>query len=300
MKKFISLFLATILCLSMAACSDSDSFDDEDEDEDEEQSEKEENTEDGELKKVSIEKQVIYDQNGIKVTVTGLSINEFIGATLELELINNTDSTITIGSDDCSVNNLMVTALLYSDVEPGATVQDEMTFTKNILAESDITVLQTIEFKLTFADPETYDKLFEDHPVSLTTSADPSYKQPIHREGTVILDDQNVRVTVMGVIYDDIMKRNEIKLFIENKSAQEWTVQAKSLLLNGLDIYHYFSCSLPVGKMAYDTISFDADALTANSITEFMTMDIALRVIDFENYQNTYTAESVSVELKSN
>lgn len=293
MKKFLVLLLSMILCLSIAACSDSNNW--EDEDDEDEQSEKDEQNKDS--TQVTIEEQVVYDQNDIKVTVTGLDIDNILGPTLKLTIENNRSENFKVTNTGFSVNNLMINALFYPEIEAGTTVEESISIADSTLQESGITVIQTIEFQLKFVESESYATLFESDPITLTTSADPSYQQEVNDNGTVVLNDDNIRLVVQGIRYNSLMERNEVVIFIENKSQKMWTLQVNSATLNGFSLTPILSTDVSAGKMAYSTIVFSKEDLENHGISDFETLELALRVVDFNDFHSTYMTDPVTVNF---
>jgi hypothetical protein len=288
MKKWLALILAMILCLSLPSCAKDDAKDNDDE-----LSANDSGNE--EMTAVTIEERVIYDQNDVKVTVNGLKYSTSLGVTMELTVQNNRSEDFKITASDFSVNGLMIDALFYHDVAAGETAQADLYMTKKTLEISHITVIQTIEFRLRFVEPESYDTLFESNSIRLGTTADPDYQQPINDLGIVAYSDSNIRFIIQDIHEDKELKQQNVLVFIENNSQRTWTLLLDSFKVNGVEIDPVFSCEIPVGKKAYDFISISMDDLTEQNITRIDTLEFTLRVIDFDEYSNTYTTELIKV-----
>ena len=289
MKKWLALILAMILCLSLLSCSKDKQEDDDNE---------KQSTTDGkqeEADPVTIKEQVIYDQNDVKVTVNSLEDSSLLGTSLLLTVENNRseDLKITVGS--MTVNGLVIDAVFYHDVAAGEILQEKLYLLETLMNASNITVIQNIEFQLRFVEPESYDTLFESDLIRLSTTADPNYKQPINDSGIVAYSDSNIRFIIQDILENKDLKQQNVQVFIENNSQRDWTLLLDSFKVNGVEIDPVFSCEIPVGKKAYDFISISTDDLTEQNITRIDTLEFTLRIIDFDEYSNTYTTELIKV-----
>jgi hypothetical protein len=120
-------------------------------------------------------------------------------------------------------------------------------------------------------------------------------KQPINDLGIVAYSDSNIRFIIQNILENKDLKQQNVQVFIENNSQRDWTLLLDSFKVNGVEIDPIFSCEIPVGKKAYDYISISMDDLTEQNITRIDTLEFTLRVIDFDEYSNTYTTELIKV-----
>ncbi len=68
--------------------------------------------------------EVIYDSNGLKVTYTGLSVNDFGEININLTIENNTDKDYTFQVRDFSLNGIMFEPIFSCDVVSGKKAVD--------------------------------------------------------------------------------------------------------------------------------------------------------------------------------
>ena len=68
--------------------------------------------------------EVIYDSNGLKVTDTGLSVNDFGEININLTIENNTDKNYTFQVRDFSLNGIMFEPIFSCDVVSGKKAVD--------------------------------------------------------------------------------------------------------------------------------------------------------------------------------
>lgn len=96
--------------------------------------------------------------------------------------------------------------------------------------------------------------------------------------GTVIMDQNGVRITFLGFAPNDSwMSGYDIKLRIENNSSKNYTVQVRDLSVNGIMADRIFSCEVAAGKTANDAIqiyNMEERGITAPVTTAELTFHI--------------------------
>lgn len=121
----------------------------------EEETTEEETTEeedDGEF-----EETVLYDENGITITATGIE-GGFGGVYLDLSVTNESSETVTIyNNDDFSIGDTMTSTWFYTTVASGKTAEEQMEF-YDLSSKDELT-----DFSGTFTiyNEETYDTIDE-------------------------------------------------------------------------------------------------------------------------------------------
>lgn len=106
---------------------------------------------------------VIVDQNGVKVTYTGIkksgeiSIGDY---DIGLKIENNSNVDLSVSAEDVSLNGMMVTEYLSGRVAAGKSVITSISAYN--LADKGVTApITSAEFKLRFYNTETYETYFE-------------------------------------------------------------------------------------------------------------------------------------------
>ena len=119
---------------------------------------------------LSIEEQVLIDQDGIKVTATGIEHDAFMGTGVKLLLENNTDKNVMVGCTALIVNNYMISDLFASEVAAGKKANDTMYMMSSDLKAAGISNIGQIEIYFHVYDSDTYDVLFDSDVVTIQTS----------------------------------------------------------------------------------------------------------------------------------
>lgn len=138
-------------------------------------------TTDGEEKKptdVSVEEKdaeqkafketVVYDDNGVKITVKGISTDSFMGPELKILIENDSEENITVQTSNTSVNGYMITAILSSDVAVGKKVNDSVTFLSTDIEENGIEEIETIDISFRIFNTDTWMDIAETETVTIT------------------------------------------------------------------------------------------------------------------------------------
>lgn len=295
MKKLLAITLLLAMLFTLLACNASDSSysDDDDEDEDDKVSD---HISSGD---VTIEETVICDQNGIKITVHSLEINEMGGYNiLNVTLENSSDRNLTVTGTEFSVNDLIVSGTLYCELNAGATKEEALYISHDDLKRGGIELIQTMEFGITAFDPETYDTIFKTEPVMIQTSADPSYVQKYKDEGTLLYEDDNLRIVLQGCGKAQYLDAQEIYLFIENKSQQTWTIQCKEFAVNGTTVDPVCSSSVGAGKKRHDEIIIYNERLTEANIETIENFTVTFIMVDFSDWSTSYTTQSITADIQ--
>lgn len=283
MKKLLAIFMVLTLLLSLVACSGNTVDSDDDEEEQE-------------AKKITIDETVICDQNGIKVTVTKLSFKEGKSkATLEFEIENTGDSTVAVSSDFICFNDICMQDSMWSEVEGGETVTEEVVFTE--LDEIDLSVIQTIYLQVHASDPESYDLLFTSSPVTLETSAaDDDYEQTFDDDGRILYESDKFRIILRGTSEGEYAS-----IFIENNTEQTWAIYTSDVTINNGDGDNFFYTTLPAGKKSYGFLHFYANTDEEETpAIETVTFKFVFSNQDNSDYseENFFRSEFITVDFE--
>lgn len=91
-----------------------------------------------ETQDVTLAETVLFDQDGIRITATGLSTDSLFGPELNLLVENDSAQNIVVQPNYCMVNGYMMTDLLYSDLAPHSHAVDTLTLLGSELEDNHI------------------------------------------------------------------------------------------------------------------------------------------------------------------
>jgi hypothetical protein len=244
---------------------------------------------------VTVDEQVLYDQNGLKITLESLDFDGWWGPELSLLLENNTDTSVNVQAMGVSVNGAMIDGYLSCDLAAGKKAYDAIELSDTDLDISGIDVIGEIEFYFNVYDSETWATLYDTDTIIVQTSAAGTFTQSFDTSGTVLMDQDGVRVTYQRLDTAESSWGADIYVFVENNSGRNVTVQVWDASVNGFMLYPYFSSGVQDGKVAYDMISFMQSDLDENKITDIQTVEFSFHVYDFDNWDTII--DSVPVTL---
>lgn len=95
---------------------------------------------------------VIMDNEYAKVIVTGYGDDHLWGYTAKLYIENKSDVSLMVSADEVSVNGFMADPFFATSVSAGKCAFGSMSWADDVLKESDITAVETIEFTLCISD----------------------------------------------------------------------------------------------------------------------------------------------------
>ena len=213
--------------------------------------------------------QVIFDGEGLKVTVTGyyFGTNKFGGLTHSFyyTVENNSDKNISCNFKRVSVNGCMIDSALNfslntSDKTGAGTINSDayVEFTDSYLTDRGITEVRDIEFTIFFGDRDDFNKtLFDSGPVTIQVPNGSDATQTFDTDGVVLFNGGGVKITAIKVDYDIFYGLNHgIWVFIENNSGVAVHVTPSRTYVGKNNTDGQITCTVANGKVAYDYIVF--------------------------------------------
>ena len=317
-KRLLVLLLSLLMVFSLFACSskkdddskdakssseDSDKDDADEEDEDKKDNDKEDEDKKDEDKKddnkdtssgeVTIDEQVLLDQDGIKITAVGLAPDEIFDAqAIELDLENSSDQNVTVQLSDVSINGYMMSPLFSCDLAAGKKTKDTIEFYNYELADCGIEKIAQVELQFNILNTESYETIFDSDNISIATSAK-DYQQSYDASGEVLYDDNGIKVVAKTLDTSDDLFGPELLLYVENNSDKIINVSTDNESVNGyMNDVLYYTEVLP-GKKSVDGMTFYD--LEANGIEEINDVEFSITIMDSDTYD--YIAETDAITL---
>lgn len=260
-----------------------------------EEAEKEETSAD-DATAVSIEEQVLYDENDIKITATGIE-DGWLGTELKLLIENNTDQSITVQAKNANVNGYMVTTMMSADVAAGKKANDSLTFETSGLKECGIDSIATMEFAFHIFDAESWDDIVDTDMIKIETSIAESYTQTYDDSGEVLVDSNGIKIVGKGLSADDSFWGPGVILYIENNTDQDVTVQTRDVSVNGFMTEASMSEDIVAGKRAISAVQFYSSDLEENSIEDITDVELYFHIFDLESWDDIFDSDVISISF---
>lgn len=262
---------------------------------------------------VNISEQIIYDDNGIVITAKKLDCFDPNGMVrLWLETKNNTTSDVKISSHYFDVNDLCLggSVLNYS-CAAGETKETELKINSSTLELSSIEMIQQMEFALkidnvhTETSPEgsytVEDGVLVENTGALTIKTDcPSdYVQPVNKEGTVLIDTDEIYLVVCSFEVD--MSGSAIfKAYCENKLDAPIRTTINIKTINGIKYDNFEKLAMQENSEGFAGFWLWSDFLKKNNIQRIESVELTHEVFKGESFVGSerVTEESELIRIE--
>ena len=263
MKKLLCLLLAVLMLFCLAACG-----------EDPQETVPNQGVETG----ATIEKTVLVDEAGIKITALSLSEYSLVGPELKLEIENNTGSNQIVKAYNTVVNNYMVNGIMSVEVAAGEKITQSLIFSASEMQSCGITTVATMQIRFMANDTTTWAQTLKTGAIDLSTSAAEGFNYTYEHEGIQIHAENGVKILAKTPI-----TQGDLKLYIYNGSDKTINVQTLRCLLNGVEVDPQFYKDLPVGKHVVTEVIFPEELLEEAGVTELTNIQISFKIMDVES-----------------
>lgn len=248
-----------------------------------------------ETQDVTLAETVLFDQDGIRITATGLSTDSLFGPELNLLVENDSAQNIVVQPNYCMVNGYMMDGLLSADVAAGKKANDTLDFLSNALARCGIETITDIELDLVVSDGNSWQTLYETGPVILQTSAAGQYTQTYDDSGEEIYNQNGIRVVAKSV-NDDLFGMG-IKFYLENNTDKAVIVNADNVSVNGYMMTDLFYSDLAPRSHAVDTLTLLGSELEDNHIDTITDAELSLQITDADYYQTIDSTAPITLHF---
>lgn len=238
----------------------------------------------------------LYNQDGICVTADALGSYSEYDYAVQLTIANDTDQNITLSVDDLYVNDYsLILSGLYCEVEAGETVEDYIQLQSDELAEAGIDTIADIAFSLNIYDSEDYTDICMLDLITLDTSVEDDFVQPVDDSGMELYNRDGVRVIFREMTVGEYDA--SFCYFIENTTDRELIIESEDISVNGQLTDDYLWSILQPGTRCIDCVYFfDFEDRDIFSIEDVQELSFVLSVRDAETYQITATSDLITVD----
>ncbi len=242
---------------------------------------------DGSSSLPSIERTVIVDYEGIKITAEEIVDETFFGLGIKLLIENDTEQDIVVSDQHVVVNNYMVPAMFSATVAAGKKSNDVLHLSNTSLEEAGITSVGEIAFSMRIYDDESWDDIHNTEEIVIHTSAYESMEVIAKDDGKTIFDDGDIRI-VGRYVEEDSFWGAGILLFIENASGANIRVSCDDLSINGFMVMPLFSSEVYAGRYALDEITILSSDLEENGIEVIEEVELNIQIYNADSYETIH------------
>ena len=246
---------------------------------------------------VSLDEQVIFEKDGISITVKGLVMDEFWGPGIKVLIENGSTQNVTVQTRNCSVNGLMLEPMFSCDVAAGKKANDTIQFMNSDLDDAQISVIANIEFLLHIFNSDTWDDIVDSDIITLNTSAI-DYVQIYNDSGFTAYDDGGIKIVIQKLNSEDSFWGSDVYVYAENNTDENITIQARDVSIDGFMIDPMFSCDIAANKKAYNTITFMESDLEENDITDITELELKFHIFNCDTWNDIVDTDIITVTFE--
>lgn len=334
MNKIGKVLLALLLVLMMlmtAACSDDEgrtvgkkdrsekskketvekvTEDDEEEttEDEEETTEGEEETTEGDEEKptepddvvdvgdISVEETVVFESDGVKVTLTGYQVDEYWGPEFTFKVENNSDVNVTVNTDAASINGYMISSSLYADVAAGKIANESLSVHESDLERAGISTIAELQFIVHMYNSDTYDDIATSDLITVNTSAAP-YEQKVDDSGEVVFEGNGLKVVCKGFEEEEYMG-SYLNFYIENNTGKTVRVTTENLSVDGVMADWSLFATLRDGTRSVEQMSlYNMEDMGISSVDEIKSIEFTIESYDLVEYNNIVETDPITINF---
>ena len=245
---------------------------------------------------VTFDESIVYDKNGIKAVLTGISDGEY-GKNVNVSITNDSDRDISWCVDYIMVNDITIICAVSCNVPAGKTGTAEYPIEESYLQRFGISDIHTLQLACSIMDEESNDNTIYCMSEKIVTDlgADFELSLPIE-DWDIVYESDSLKIYNTGVIeaageYDEF--RSKVLLMCFNESDSTISISPEDVSFDGkMDYNNYFSFS--VGPESYGEFYLASGEIPVG----MEEAAFSLRVCDGETYEEKYTIDKISIDLR--
>ncbi len=231
----------------------------------------------------TIEEQILVDQDGLTITAENIQLgNENLELVLYLE--NETEKDLDVFAEMVAINGCMIVPSFNRTIHSGETRTVSMEFMQEDLDLYNITELAVIELSFSVFPAGENTREFTTEKKTIKTSALGTYEQTYDNSGTIVYEDNGIKISILGYTDDHEEFTEGCLLYIENNTDKDlWLDNTYRTYVNDEIIDDCSYIQVFARDKSIDEIFFYYSDLDENDITEINTVETSFSVVD-RNY----------------
>ncbi len=284
MKKQIALLLTLGLVMAtLSACGPSESGDGTTA-----APQTETSTTAGDHAQVTIQESVLYDEQGIKLTVKGLD-DGLLGTEIRFLLENNTDKNITLTGSDVVINGITLNGYLSVDAAAGKKANGALSLADEELNQAGIEKIATVTtVGAYFYDSDSFETLHEIR-INLQTSIADSHKQTVDESGDVLYAKEGI--TVIAKSLKESLVGESLVLLVKNDGRTDMLLQSDNVSVNDYTMNALMSDIVCSETVRFCELTLLDSELEENGIEHIDNITFTLKIIDPETFATLTTTD---------
>jgi hypothetical protein len=241
---------------------------------------------------VTIEEQVLVNQNDIVITATEYTIDSIWGDGIKLLIENNSDKNVTVGAKALIVNDYMITDLFVSDVAAGKKSNETMYLSSSELEAAGINCVGQVEVYFQVYESASYDDIFNTDVVTIQTSEYANMDTTSNDVGTELYNEGGIKI-VGKTVDENSFWGTAILLYIENSAGTNVGVQSDNMSINGFMMTPYFSSDVYDGKKAIGCITVMSSDLEENGVESIDEVELQFHIYNIDTFDTIADSDPI-------
>lgn len=242
---------------------------------------------------VTIDEQVLVDQDNIVVTAKEYVTDSFWGDGVKLLLENNSDKDVTVSCKALIVNDYMISDLFVSGVAAGKKANETLYLSSTQLKAAGIENVGKIEIYFHVYDSSTYDGIFDTECVTIQTSKYDNMDTTADDTGVELYNEGGIRI-VGKTVDENSFWGTAILLYCENNSGKNIGINVDDMSINGFMMSPFFSTTIYDGKKAIDEITIFSSDLEENDIESIEEVELKFHIYNADTYSTIADSEPIT------
>ncbi len=245
---------------------------------------------------ITIDEQVLFEQDGLKVTATEYVVDSIWGDGVKLLIENDGSTDIGLACTALIVNDYMISDLFSTTVAAGKKDYETLNLSSSGLKAAGIENVGQIEIYFHTFDADSYMTISDIDCVTIKTSAFETMDSTPNDSGQELYNADGIRI-VGKYVDENSFWGAAVLLYIENNSGKNKVIQCDDMSINGFMVTPYFSSTVYDGKKAIDDITLMSTELEENNITSVDDIELKFRIMN-DDFSNSYESDLITFSAK--
>ena len=250
-----------------------------------------------EITAVSIEEQILLDQDGLLITAKEYVNDSIWGDGIKLLIENNTETNLGINCNATIVNNYMITDLFSASVAAGKKANETVWLSSVELKAAGIENVGQVELYFHVYDNDTFESKFNADVAVIKTSVFDQMDTTPDDVGQELFNQNGIRI-VGKVVDENSFWGTAVLLYLENNSGSNVLVACDDMSINGFMVTPIFSSTVYDGKMALDEITIFRNELEENGITSVDDIELKFHIFNPDTFKTIVDTEPIQFSAK--
>lgn len=246
---------------------------------------------------VTIEKQVLVNQDDIVITAAEYTSDAIWGDGIKLLIENNSDTNVTVSTNALIVNNYMISDIFVAEVAAGKKSNETMYLSSTSLEAAGIDSVGQVEVYFHVYDSASYEDILKTDVVTIQTSKYADMDTTSNDAGTELYNEGGIRI-VGKTVDENSFWGTAILLYMENTSGTNVGIQCTNMSINGFMMTPYFSCNVYDGKKSINDITIMSNELEENGIESIDEVELQFNIFDVDTFETIADSDPITFSTK--